>query len=361
MTVTELLYGTQTMIAALQEMTPHKTFLRDRYFPTNPARDIFPSDEVLMDIKDGDKRIAPVVAPRKGGITVTRKGYATRRMAPPLIAPQRALTIDDLNKRGFGENLFTQISPQQREAQILGMDLQELSAMIDGREEYIAAQALLNNGYTLKQYVDEYGGSDYEEYQLMFYTGSNPAVYTPDSKWDSSASYDIYGDLVAMVQKLTEKGLPVKDLVMSSGVAQVVINNNGIYKMLDNRRMNLGEVTPIELPDGASRIAVLNVNGHDINLISYDEQYVDESGDTQSYMGEGNVVLTAPGAGRTLYGAVTQLEQSDGTFHAYANNRVPKYTADAEGEVRKLKISARPLMIPNSVTPWITANVLTSN
>ena len=59
-----IIYRTLTMIAAIQAMTPHKTFLRDRYFPTSPA-DIFPTDEVLIDYKDGNKKIAPVVAPAR--------------------------------------------------------------------------------------------------------------------------------------------------------------------------------------------------------------------------------------------------------------------------------------------------------
>lgn len=355
-----LIYETATMIAAIKAMPTHRTFLRDRYFPTAP-KDIFPTDEVLMDYKDGNKKIAPVVAPRKGGITVTREGYATKRYAPPLVAPQRPLTIDDLNKRGFGENLFSQITPQQREASVLGDDLKDLMIMIDGREEYMAAQALMNNAYTLKQYIDDYGG-DYEEFELKFYDGvNNPNKFTPSAKWDTSASYDIYGDLAAMVRMLTAKGLPVKDLVCDPESAQVIINNEGIYKKLDNRRYNLGEVTPEVLPDGASVIAVLNVEGRNINIISYDETYEDESGADAQFITRGKVVLTAPGAGRTLYGAVTQLEQKDGAFHTYAANRVPKYTADAEAEIRKIKVSAKPLVVPNNKGAWVSADVLTAH
>ena len=351
-----MIYRTLTMIAAIQQMPPRYTFLRDRYFPTG-SDDIFPTDEVLIDYKDGNKKIAPVVAPRKGGITVMREGYTTKRYEPPFVAPKRSLTIDDLNKRGFGENLYTQITPEQREAQVLGKDLSELGVMIDGREEYMAAQAMLNNGYTLKQYIDDYGGK-FEEWDLFFYDGANnPAKYTPSGKW-SDPAYDILGDLKVMSKLLTSRGLPVADLVMSGDVGDYVINNNAIQKLLDNRRINIGEITPIELPDGASRIAVLNVDGKNINLISYDETYEDESGDIVPYMGSGNVVLTAPASGRTLYGAVSQLEQSDGRFHTYAATRVPKYTADADNEVRTIKVSAKPLLIPNNKAPWISAKVL---
>ena len=71
------------------------------------------------------------------------------------------------------------------------------------------------------------------------------------------------------------------------------------------------------------------------------------------------IAVGAPAAGRTVYGAITQVEQSDGEFHTYAGRRVPKYVSSAEGNSRTLTISSRPLMIPNNKNPFIVADVLT--
>ena len=84
-----VIYRTMTMIGAIQALPTHRTFLRDRYFPCTPATDMFPTEEVLIEYRDGNKKIAPVVAPRKGGVTIKREGYTTRRYAPPLVAPKR--------------------------------------------------------------------------------------------------------------------------------------------------------------------------------------------------------------------------------------------------------------------------------
>jgi hypothetical protein len=351
------IYRTQTMIGAVQQLPTHRTFLRDRYFPCTPSTDIFPTEEVLIEYRDGSKKIAPVVMPRKGGINVRREGYRTERYTPPFVAPKRGLTIDDLNKKGFGENLYSQITPEQREAQVLGQDLSELGVLIDGREEYMAAQVMLTNGCVLKQYADEYGGK-YEEYAIQFYDGSNDAAFTTANKWNTSDA-DIYGDIAAMIQVLSSKGLAAEDLVMSPDVAPVIINNETIRRLLDIRNVNVGTIAPIELPEGASRLGVINVYGKNVNLIVYDEQYEDEeTGKLTNYMGSGNVVLSAPAAGRSLYGAVAQIEQADGRFHTYMASRVPKYTADADNEIRTLKVSARPLLIPKNKSPWISASVL---
>lgn len=353
-----IIYRSVTMLAAIQAMPTHHTFLRDRYFPTNPTTDIFPTEEVLVEYRDGSKKIAPFVAPRKGGITIARNGYTTKRYTPPFIAPQRALTIDDLNKKGFGENLYTSITPQQREASVLRQDLTELSEMIDGTEELICAKAMLENGYVLKHYVDEYGGANYEEFEIRFYDeASNPAKYTPAIKWNAEGAA-IIEDLRAMIQMLVSRGLPATELVMASDVAATIINDPVIQKLLDIRNFNIGKIEALELPNGAAHIGTINVDGRPIKLITYDETYEDEAGVIKSYMPSGNVVLTAPAAGRGLYGAVTQLEQEDGSFHTYAAARVPKYTADAEAEIRKLKITARPLPIPNNKAPWVSSKVL---
>ena len=77
------IFKTHTMIAAVQEINPLKTFLRDRYFPTNETTDLFATDDVLVEYRDGNKKLAPFVAPRKGGVTVLRDGYHMQRYTPP--------------------------------------------------------------------------------------------------------------------------------------------------------------------------------------------------------------------------------------------------------------------------------------
>jgi hypothetical protein len=187
---------------------------------------------------------------------------------------------------------------------------------------------------------------------------SNPATYTPTAKWDATGG-KILKDLEAMIRMLTKRGLRASDLVCSPDVADTIINDAAVQKLLDNRRIEIGNVEPELLPDGAAIVARLNVLGRIISVISYDLTYTDDEGNDKLYIPSGKCVLTAPGAGRTAYGAVSQVEQSDGEFHTYAGRRVPKYVSSAEGNSRTLTISSRPLMIPNNKNPFIVADVLT--
>ena len=268
-----------------------------------------------------------------------------------------ALSADDLKKRGFGEALYTQLTPEQRQQTLILKDADELGEFIARREEAMAAETMLTNGCIMKHIADDADESD--EMEIRFYSeGSNPATYAPTTKWDAAGA-KILADLGVMARMLTSKGLRATDLICSPDVADTIVNNEAIQKLLDNKRYELGMVEPEVLPAGAAVMARLNVNGRIISVISYDETYTDDAGKDQLYIPSGKCILTAPACGRTLYGAVTQVEQADGEFHTYAGRRVPKYLSNAEGNTRSLTISSRPLLIPNNKNPFIVADVLT--
>lgn len=351
------IYETTTMIASVEMMTPVTSFLRDRYFPTGDG-DIFPTEEVLVEYKDATgNRLAPVVMPRKGGISVERDGYYTRKMAPPLVAPERPLTIDDLNKKGFGENLFSERTAADRQAEMLVQDLEDFDEMHTNREEYIAAKCMFENGYVLRQYADKYGESEYVEYTMKFYDeGENPAVYTPGVKWNESTS-DKMADLYQMIHMLTSVGNAASEVLLGSDAADSLLADAKLKELLDLNNYRIGAIDPVALPQGAARLGRLNVRGHMIDLLTYDGTYVDEEdGKVKPYVPAKQICVTAPGAGRGLYGAVTQIEQNDGQFHSYPGRRVPRYWADKDA--RELRVSSRPLLIPRTKNPFISAAVL---
>ena len=350
------IYKTTTMLAAVNQQTAATSFLRDRYFPTG-AGDMFPTEEVLADYADSTgNKLAPVVLPRKGSISVARDGYITSKLTPPLVAPSRPLTIDELNKRGMGEAVFSDKTPAERQAEILMRDLADFDKMITNREEYIAAQCMFNNAIVLKQYADKYGSSEYKEFELKFYGESNDAEYVPSTMW-SDANADILADLFIMARMLTTKGNNASEVLIGSDVADALISNTKIKELLDIRNYNLGEIAPVALPQGAARLGRLNIRGRILDLITYDGTYKDEeTGEIKSFVPEKAVCVTAPGAGRGLYGCVSQMEQEDGQWHSYMGKRIPRYWADKDG--RELTVSSRPLFIPKTKDAFIAATVI---
>ena len=354
-------FDTHTLLASVQQLEPLHTFLLDRYFPTNSATDVFATDDVLVEYKKGSKKAAPFVAPRKGGITILRDGYTVKRFTPSYIAPKRTLTIDDLNKRGFGEALYSQLTPQQRQGVLMLRDLDELRTMNERRKEAMAAEVIFTNGCVMDEFVDDL--HNFEEKEVRFYDGpQNPAVYTPSAYWSTTeaSGKQILSDVAAMISMLTKRGLPATEVLVAPDVADMILANEWILKLLDNRHYEIGGVDPAVLPSGASKICRLNIKGRMIDFLSYEDTYTEIDGTVKPFIPQGMIAVCAPAAGRTIYGAVTQLEQADGEFHTYAGVNVPKYLSDARSNVRELILTSAPLCMPNNENPFITARVLQS-
>ena len=347
-------FETHNLLMAVEQLTPPTTFLRDRYFPTNDATDVFATNDVLVEYKDGSKRVAPFVAPRKGGVTILRSGYEVQRFEPPFVAPRRMLTIDDLNKRGFGEALLSQLTPELRQRALILKDAQELSEMITRREEAMAAEVMQTNACVMKHIADDADISD--DKHISFANGDSSWQYSPSGDWSKDYA-GVVADLGAMARLLTKRGLAASDLVVGADAADAILANSEVQKLLDIKNYEAGHIDPATLGNGATHIATLNVKGRLLNVICYDEEYT-EGSEVKSYIDPKTVILTAPGAGRTLYGAVSQVEQADGLFHTYTGKRVPKYLSNAEGNSRSLTMTACPLLIPNNKNPFIVAKVL---
>lgn len=346
--------NTHHLLAAYEQGAPVSSFLRDRYFPCNPATDIFSTDDVIMEYKNGTQKMAPFVAPRVGGKTVLREGYRMERYEPPFIAPKRPLTLDDLNKKGFGEAFYANLTPEQRQGAIVAKDMSEMDEMITRREEAMAAEVMTTGELIMKHYGDN--NTDFDEKSIRYFDGeTNPAKVNVAAAWGPDA--DIYGDLVNMVTFAQQQGLRVSELVVAPNVVSIMLKNKTIKEFMDIRGYEMGHIQPRELnAAGAAYIGTLNINGVMVDVISYGAQYQKDDGTMAAFIPANTVVLTAPAAGRTAYGAVTQLE-NDEMFRAYAGKRVPKYTSNKGADIRTLRLAARPLLMPNNKNAFIVADI----
>ena len=66
-------------------------------------------------------------------------------------------------------------------------------------------------------------------------------------------------------------------------------------------------------------------------------------------------MVTAPGCGHMMYGAVTQIDFGTTEFATYAGRRIPKFMCDQANDIRKLRLACRPLAAPKNYCPYIYA------
>ena len=345
------IFDTYYMAGMVQEIVPVQSFFRDRYFPTNAATDIFNSNKVLVEYRDRDRSMAPFVVRRAGDIPVARGGYEIHEYEPPYIAPSRLLTLDDLQKRGYGEALYVGSTPAERARALQMQDLTELDARILRREEWMAAQTMINNGCTIVAYIDD--DTVGETYDIFYFdtSGGNPAKYTVSTKWDGGGSFE--GDVSAMVNDLLDRGLPAADLVIGTDVAAFLLDDETLLKKLDNRRADLGRLAPRVRYPGVTWLGNLNFDGTDLDIFSVRETVRDKSGTVRLFPATAAMV-TAPGCGHMMYGRIDQIED-DNEYHSFAMQRVPKFVVDKDKDTRKLRLGSRPLAAPHCKAPWMYA------
>ncbi|MCC8156351.1 MAG: major capsid protein [Oscillospiraceae bacterium] len=355
------IYDTLYMLAAVNEIEPEQSFYKPRYFPTDQSIDVFGTSKVLIDYKENNHRAATFVMPRIGALPVGRDGYSTYELEPPYIGVSKPLTIEQMTRRGFGESILSTLTPADRENSYLMGDLQDLSDRITRREEWLACQTMLDNGCTMRHYSDN--PDVYDDVDVQFYDGDdNPALFTPESAWTHTVKNDDgtltignwYYDICEMIRMLTRRGRPATELLVSNDVGEFLQEDFWILMMMDNRRSEYGAINPDALTEYVTSLGTFNFGGRRLDILVNDGTFEDFDGTETPYLAEGSAIVTAPGCGKGLYGAVTQMEQ-DGHFHSYAGTRVPQHIFTIRPPVKEVQVVSRPLLVPKTGSPWTVA------
>jgi len=346
------IYETRTMMQALEFSLPVRTFFRDTFFP---GVQTFVTEKVDVDIKKGKRKMAPFVARRRGGITVDRGGFSTDTYTTPYIAPQRAITVDDIMNRMLGENIYSTRTPQQRAQELLASDLAELDEMITRREEWMCRELLLNGTVTIKGWVDKVdGGADYVE-DVIDFQFENHKTLTGNDAWDKGTSKKLDDLKRIRLSIIQSSGKNPNVVVMANNVVDLLLSDDDVRILFDIRNITLGSIQPRIQMDGVTYVGTLNALG--IEIYTYDEWFVDDDGTEKAMVPDDYLIMASVGLGSRLYGAVTQMEEADGQFHTYEGTRVPRVWSDINNDVKMIRLASRPLPKPEDVDSWYVLKV----
>lgn len=347
------IYKTKTMLQAIDLRKPVRTFLRDTFFP---GFETFITEEVLLDFRKGKRKMAPFVAPRVSGITMDRQSYRTDKYLAPKIAPQRQLTVDDINIRSMGEAVFSTRTPEQRQYELLAQDLIDLDEMITRREEWQVRELLFKGIITMRGFIDR-NNTNYVD-QTLDYSFTNKVVLSGSALWSAGTSTKLDNLKQWRLQPIQSTGNAPTMAIFGQSAIDAFLNDAEVQKKLDLRNAILAQINPVVKDDALTYIGRLNELGLDI--YTYNDWFIDDDGIEQPFIPVDHVLLAREKMGRVLYGAITQLEgnASAGMFVTYEGKRVPKHWADTENDQMMLRLSARPVPQPFDVDSWFVAKVL---
>ena len=360
MALTVNILDTYYMAGLWEGLSPVNTFFRDRYFPTL-AGDIYAADKVLVEYRDGDNGMAPFMVLDADPINVKREGYEIHDYEPVCIKQSRNLTADQLKQRGFGEAILSDSTEEERAAKLVSEDLALLERRFTRTEEYLCAQTMINNGFTVNEMLD--ASTIGKQATVKFYDPGigNDGAYTINNQWATNTAWStIVSDVRNMCRSLSRRGLPAKDLIVGQAVADILLGNADFVKLVD-KNSGIIIASPIvqELTkyDGVSLLGVINFGGYNLNVIVVDEQYQDKVGGVVTwvnYFPAKGMMVTAPQAGHLMYAHIVHMDE-DGNIETIKGKRVPDLFVDRKRKIREIILEARPFAAPKNYSPWIYA------
>lgn len=338
------LFDTRTMLAALEQMLPPKTFFRDTFFNSVETS---MTEHVDIDIMKGKRRLAPFVSPRKEGKLVERIGFTTRTYKPPYVKPKMVTTAQDFLKRDLGQTIYGAAdSAMSRALKQVGRDLADLEAQITRREEWMCAQ-LLQTGQ-----VDIVGDgvSDNIDFGME---SSHLITLTGTDLWTDHTNATPMTDLRAWRRLIMkDSGRIPTDVVMGADAVDEFLDCDQVRDQLDTRRIDLGLIDPASFGPGVLYYGRLK--GVNIDLWQYDEWYVDPETGVEAPMLNPKKVIMGDRTARTArhYGAIQDLKANA------AVARFPKSWEEEDPSVRFLMVQSAPLMALHQVDAFLCAQVI---
>ena len=345
------IYEPRTMGRIVEKLPPVRTFFRDTFFR---REETFNTESVDVDFVKGTRKVAPYVHRIIGGKTVPNTGYETKTYKPPLVAPDKITTVDDLLKRRPGESLVSGRSPAERAVLKMSDDFRELRDMISRREELMCVQSIFTGkipiiGEGLNEVID-FGFTNTE------------VISAATKKW-SNAGSDPIGDLKRWHKQVQKTGFTnCNACVMADDVATAFVGHEKVQKVLDVRNYNLAVIQPRQLPNGVTYVGTIHELGMDV--YTYNEWYLDDWTDPETpeekpLVPDGMLAMLSTNANYSMYyGAITLIDEGTKEFKTVEGKYVPDTWVKRKPARRFLQLQSAPLSVPHDVDSWFAAKVL---
>lgn len=338
---------TISLMGVMERIKPPASFLLDTFFPQIPATTM--TSKIMIEYRKGGRRLAPFVVKGGKGVNMARESSWIETYTPPMVAPRRVITPEDLEHRTFGETVYSTKTPAQRAAEMQARDLVELRDMIINRKNKMAADILTTGKCDIEGFADD--GKT-----ILLDTVTFPGwtqKLTPATHWDNTNA-DIYHDIKGMSETIQESTGQIPTLMLcGSNIEDYLINNGTMEKWLsipNRENLALLSLAPRYTSPQVRRIGVLQALN--LEIYSYAETYTDDDGTVKPFLDPDSVIIAVPGRGRQLHGAVTLLNDSLTGYNTYSGQYVPYYNGDKNSQEMSLTMYSRFLLAPTWADDW---------
>lgn len=346
------IYDPRTMGKLVERMPKVQTFIKSTFFRNVET---FDTQKIDVDFKKGNRQLAPFVHKKIGGVTIDNEGYETNTYEPPLVAPNKITTVDDILKRTPGESLYGGKSTNQRAVEKMQRDFTELDEMITRREEWMCCQALFTGKIPI---LDKDGKELQAEIDFQF---TNKVTLSGANAWNKKTGGKIK-QLKEWRKQVQKTGFVNCNIcIMGDEALEAFIMDEEVQKLLDVERYDLAVIKPRELPNGVTYIGTIQGEGMDI--YSYNEWFLDnwtdkDKPENKPLVPTNAVALLSTEANYSMYyGGVGVVDESGKTIAVVEGSRIPEQWVERRPPRRFLQLNSAPLCVPHEVDSWYVATV----
>lgn len=348
---------TVKLIDTVNKMYPVAQFFKNRYFPDAGC---FYSEKALIEMRRGNRKVAPFVAPIANGIVLDKQGYTAEYVDAPYIAPKMPITPADLEKKAFGEKPDSGRTPAQRENELEAECLDDLRSSILRRHELMCTQIITTGEVQMKHFStasDAVADKNGVMKVLRFYNNTDgfKNKYKFDKDFKTMTAQEKIIELYKMALILKKRGVTTSDIVMTGDVSMLLMTDEKFLEFYNKKAVETGEIKQSELPDGVSYNGSININGILFKMFTYENQYEDLDGKTKDFLPAGTIAFLQPGMGKTVYAQVTF---ANGTgFESHADKIVPHVVVSGTDNLMMIHAFSRPVPYPKDPEGWLVANI----
>lgn len=279
----DLSYFTPRVLTGVINLRPVKHDLFTRFFrPLDPK----PVDVLELQTSLRGASILPAITNYAAG--TMRKGeiLSVDYVKAPRFRPKRGFRAADLLKTQKGFSPYDpRVNPVER---AVAEDMDAHRDDIDRMVEIMCAQAAVDGRIDLYDMIE---GQIVKNYTVDFKRpASHTVVLTGDALW-SNAGSDLVGSMDAydlLIQEDTS-GLSATDLILGKNAWTVFRRHPDVKDTLDNRRIDIGQLSP--------RVgAKLKGQWNGLNIWTHNATYKDLEGNTKHYLEPDYALLLASSA-----------------------------------------------------------------
>ena len=346
------------MIEAYRQLGTPTMFFTGMF--QTPMINMHTSQEVEIDIVRADEDISVVVTDISSGYRYNSDDlYTNKRFRPPIHREAAPINAFDLLNRRPGEDPF-QTPNFQASATVKAFNVaRKIENKIRRSIELQASQVMQTGMATL---TDMDGTALYQ----INYSPKSTHFPTTSNAWDASNG-DPFSDIDSLAEVIRNDGLSDPDmLIMGSRAFEAFIQNTEVRDRLDNRRIEMGRIVPMErMGMGGTFRGTVEIGNYMYEIWTYGGRYkMPESprGKVQYMDPSKCIVKVSDGRMDGTFGAIPRIVPPESRVLPFIPDRISDTQGGMDmfmnawvtpdGEQLIVGCGSRPLMIPTAIDTY---------